>query len=108
MGSARFAATSSLLAEIAPAYVNFWFVEVDSASLAAAGVTLRMMLDDPYDVVISSRPGRHARAAGLVTRPSGQTAVATRKWDEEERGRPALTKGPTRDQEADLVRDRGK
>jgi nucleoside-diphosphate-sugar epimerase len=105
-GVGPFAATSSLLAQIAPAHVNFRLVEVDSAALAAAGVTLPMMLDDPHDAIISSRPGNRARAAGLVTRPAADTAAATRSWDDE-RGRPALTKGPTREQEADLIRSRG-
>ena len=105
-GVGPFAATSSLLAEIAPAQVRFRLVEVDSASLTAAGVTLPMMLDDPHDAVISSRPGTWARAAGLITRPAADTAAATRSWDDE-RGRPVLTKGPTREQEAALVRRYG-
>lgn len=105
-GVGPFAATSSLLAEIAPAHVRFRLVEVDSASLTAAGVTLPMMLDDPHDAVISSRPGTRARAAGLITRPAADTAAATRSWDEE-RGRPVLTKGPTREQEAALARRYG-
>lgn len=102
-GVGPFGATASFLAEIAPQNVAFRLVEVGSAALATAGVTLPMMLDDPHDAVISSRPGSLARAAGLVTRSAGETADATRRWDDE-RGRPALTKGPTREQEADLVR----
>jgi 2'-hydroxyisoflavone reductase len=102
-GVGPFAATSSLLAEIAPKGVNFRLVEVDSESMAAAGVTLPMMLDDPHDAIISSRPGTRARAAGLVTRAAAETADATRRWDDQ-RGRPTLTKGPTREQEADLIR----
>jgi hypothetical protein len=103
-GVGPFAATGRLLAEITPAKVRFRLVEVDSASLAAAEVTLPMMLDDPHDDIISSRPGTLARAAGLTTRSAAETAEATRRWDEE-RGRPKLTKGPTRRQEADLIRD---
>jgi 2'-hydroxyisoflavone reductase len=103
-GVGPFAATARLLAEITPANVRFRLVEVDSGSLAAAGVTLPMMLDDPHDDIISSRPGTLARAAGLITRSAAETADATRRWDEE-RGRPPLTKGPTRQQEADLIRD---
>ena len=103
-GVGPYAATARLLAEITPANVRFRLVEVDSASLATAGVTLPMMLDDPHDDIISSRPGTLARAAGLKTRSAAETADATRNWDEE-RGRPPLTKGPTREQEADLIRD---
>ena len=103
-GVGPYAATARLLADITPANVRFRLVEVDSASLAAAGVTLPMMLDDPHDDIISSRPGALARAAGLITRSAAETADATRSWDEE-RGRPTLTKGPTREQEADLIRD---
>ena len=62
-----------------------------------------MMLDDPHDAIISSRPGRLARTVGLNTRTAAETANATRQWDDE-RGRPPLTKGPTREQEATLVR----
>jgi 2'-hydroxyisoflavone reductase len=103
-GVGPFAATGSLLAEITPPNVRFALVEVDAASLAAAGVTLPMMLDDPHDDIISSRPGTLARAAGLTTRSAAETADATRRWDDE-RGRPALSKGPTREQEAKLIRD---
>jgi hypothetical protein len=62
-----------------------------------------MMNDDPNDATISSRPGSLARAAGLTTRSAAETSEATRRWDDE-RGRPPLTKGPTREQEATLTR----
>lgn len=101
-GVGPFASTASLLADLTPHNVGFRFVEVSSADLAAAGVTLPMMLDDPYDDIISSRPGTRARAAGLTTRSVAETAEATRQWDKE-RGWPPLTKGPTREQEANLV-----
>jgi hypothetical protein len=39
----------------------------------------------------------------LTTRTAAETADAARRWDDE-RGRPPLTKGPTREQEATLVR----
>ena len=78
-------------------------IEIDSVTLASAGITLPMMLDDPLDAIISSRPGSLARAAGLTARTAAHTAEATRQWDDE-RGRPPLTKGPTREQEADLLR----
>jgi 2'-hydroxyisoflavone reductase len=104
-GVGPFAPTASLLGDIAPPNVSFRLVEVDSAALATAGVTLPMMLDDPHDAVISSRPGTLARAAGLVTRSAADTADATRRWDDE-RGRPPLTKGPSREEEADLLRAR--
>jgi 2'-hydroxyisoflavone reductase len=103
-GVGPFAPTSSLLAEITPADVRYRLVEVSSATLAAAGVVLPMMLDDPDDAVISSRPGALARAAGLTTRSAAETADATRRWDQE-RGRPPLTKGPTREQERQVVED---
>ncbi len=104
-GVGPFASTASLLAEITPPNVVARLVEVDSASLAAAGVTLPMMLDDPHDDIISSRPGTLARAAGLIIRSAAETADATRDWDHE-RGYPPLSKGPTREQEAALVRHR--
>ena len=62
-----------------------------------------MVDDDPNDAIISSRPGSRARAAGLTTRTAAETADATRRWDDK-RGQPLLTKGPTREQEATLVR----
>ena len=102
-GVGPFAPTASMLAEITPSGVDARLVEVDAATLAAAGITLPMMLDDPNDAVISSRPGRLARAAGLNTRPAAETAVATRQWDDE-RGRPPLSKGPTPEQESALLR----
>jgi nucleoside-diphosphate-sugar epimerase len=101
-GVGPFAPTASLLAEITPIGVTARLVEADQATLAAAGITLPMMLDDPHDAIISSRPGRLARAAGLTTRTAAETASATRQWDDE-RGRPKLTKGPTPEQEAALV-----
>ena len=101
-GVGPFASTASLLAEITPSGVTARLVEVDSATLSAAGITLPMMLDDPHDAIISSRPGRLARSVGLTTRSAAETANATRQWDDE-RGRPPLTKGPTREQEAALV-----
>jgi 2'-hydroxyisoflavone reductase len=104
-GVGPFAATASMLAEITPAGVSCRLVEVDSARLEAAGVVLPMMLADPHDAVISSRPGTLARAAGLTTRSAAETADATRRWDRE-RGLPPLSKGPTRQQEAQLVHDR--
>ncbi len=104
-GVGPFASTASLLAEITPPGVTARLVEVDAATLEAAGITLPMMLDDPNDAIISSRPGSFARAAGLTTRTAAETAEATRRWDDE-RGRPPLTKGPTREQEAALVRTR--
>jgi 2'-hydroxyisoflavone reductase len=99
-----FASTASMLAEIAPSGVTAHLVEIDAATLAAAGITLPMMNDDPNDAIISSRPGSLARTAGLTTRTAAETAEATRRWDNE-RGRPPLIKGPTREQEAALVRD---
>jgi 2'-hydroxyisoflavone reductase len=104
-GVGPFASTSSLLAEIAPQGVTARLVEIDSATLTAAGITLPMMLDEPNDAIISSRPGRLARSAGLTTRTAAETADATRRWDDD-RGRPPLTKGPTREQEAALLRRR--
>ena len=102
-GVGPFASTASVLAEITPASVTARLVEIDSSTLAPAGITLPMMLDDPNDAVISSRPGTLARAAGLTTRAAADTAEATRQWDHQ-RGHPPLTKGPTREQEADLLR----
>jgi 2'-hydroxyisoflavone reductase len=104
-GVGPFASTASLLAEITPSGVMTRLVEVDATTLSAAGITLPMMVDDPNDAIISSRVGRLARAAGLTTRSAAETADATRRWDDE-RGRPPLTKGPTREQEAALVRTR--
>jgi 2'-hydroxyisoflavone reductase len=104
-GVGPFASTASMLAEITPPGVTARLVEVDAATLAAAGITLPMMDDDPNDAIISSRPGSRARAAGLTTRTAAETADATRRWDDE-RGRPLLTKGPTREQEAALMRTR--
>jgi 2'-hydroxyisoflavone reductase len=100
-----FASTASMLAEITPAGVIARLVEIDAATLALTEITLPMMNDDPNDAMISSRPGSLARAAGLTTRAAAETAEATRRWDDE-RGRPPLTKGPTREQEAALVRSR--
>ena len=102
-GVGPFASTASMLAEITPPGVTAHLVEIDAATLAAAGITLPMVDDDPNDAIISSRPGSRARAAGLTTRTAAETADATRRWDDE-RGRPLLTKGPTREQEATLVR----
>lgn len=101
-GVGPFAPTASMLAEITPSGVTARLVEVGSAALSAAAITLPMMLDDPHDAIISSRPGRLARSAGLTTRTAAETANATRQWDDE-RGRPPLTKGPTREQEAALL-----
>jgi hypothetical protein len=102
-GVGPFAPTASLLAEITPPGVSVRLVEVDSATLSAAGIALPMMIDDPNDAIISSRPGLRARSAGLTTRTAAETAEATRKWDEA-RGRPPLTKGPTHQEEAMLLR----
>jgi len=102
-GVGPFASTAFLLAEITPPGVTARLVEIDAAALAAAGITLPMVSDDPNDAILSSRPGRLARAAGLTTRTAAETAEATRRWDDE-RGRPPLTKGPMREQEAALVR----
>jgi 2'-hydroxyisoflavone reductase len=101
-GVGPFASTVSMLAAITPSGVTTRLVEVDSATLAAAGISLPMMDDDPNDAIISSRPGQLARSAGLTTRTATETATATRRWDDE-RGRPPLTKGPTPEQEASLV-----
>jgi 2'-hydroxyisoflavone reductase len=100
-----FASRASILAEITPEGVTSRLVEIDAATLAAAGITLPMMDDDPNDGIISSRPGSRARAAGLTTHTVAETADATRRWDDE-RGRPPLTQGPTREQEATLLRTR--
>jgi 2'-hydroxyisoflavone reductase len=102
-GVGPYAPTESLLAAITPPGVMTRLVEVDSATLASAGITLPMMLEDPHDTIISSRPGHLARSAGLTTRTASETATATRHWDDE-RGRPTLTKGPTPEQEAALVK----
>jgi 2'-hydroxyisoflavone reductase len=102
---APFASTASTLTEITPPGVTARLVEIDAATLSAAGIQLPMMDDDPNDAIISSRPGTRARAAGLTTRTAAETAEATRRWDDQ-RGRPPLTKGPTREQEAALVRTR--
>jgi hypothetical protein len=104
-GVGPFAPTGELLSEITPAGVVANLVEIDSATLAAAGITLPMMLHDPNDAIISSRPGAAARAAGLTTRIAAETADATRAWDEE-RGRPPLRVGPTREQEAAVIASR--
>jgi 2'-hydroxyisoflavone reductase len=104
-GVGPFASTASLLAEITPPGVTTRLVEIDVGTLAAAGISLPMMNDDPNDAILSSRPGSRARAAGLTTRTAAETADATRRWDNE-RGRPPLTKGPTREQEAALMRTR--
>jgi 2'-hydroxyisoflavone reductase len=101
-GVAPFAPTAAVLADITPPGVLARLVEVDSPTLSAAGIKLPMMLDDPNDAIISSRPGRLARAAGLTTRSVPETADATRRWDDE-RGRPPLTKGPSREQETALL-----
>jgi nucleoside-diphosphate-sugar epimerase len=63
-GVGPFASTASMLAEITPPGVTAHLVEIDAATLAAAGITLPMMDDDPNDAIISSRPGSRARAAG--------------------------------------------
>jgi 2'-hydroxyisoflavone reductase len=104
-GVGPFASTASVLAEITLPGVTARLVEIDAATLAAAGITLPMMNDDPNDAILSSRPGSLARAAGLTTRTAAETADATRRWDDA-RGRPPLTQGPTREQEAALVRTR--
>jgi nucleoside-diphosphate-sugar epimerase len=101
-GVGPYAPTGELLAEITPAGVIARLVEVDAAKLAAAAVTLPMMIDDPRDAVISVRPGVEARRAGLITRRASETAEATRSWDDA-RGRPPLKVGPSRAQEAALL-----
>jgi hypothetical protein len=101
-GVGPYAPTGELLAEITPAGVVARLVEVDAATLAAAGVALPMMIDDPRDAIISVRPGVEARRTGLTTRSASETAEATRSWDDA-RGRPALKVGPSRDQEAALL-----
>jgi 2'-hydroxyisoflavone reductase len=101
-GVGPYAPTGELLAEITPAGVVARLVEVDGATLAAADLTLPMMIDDPRDAVISLRPGAGARRAGLTTRSASDTAEATRAWDDA-RGRPPLKVGPSRAQEAALL-----
>ena len=81
-GVGPFAPTASLLTEITPPGVTSRLVEVNSAALSAAAITLPMMLDDPHDAIISSRPGLLARAAGLTTRGAAETADAVRAWDD--------------------------
>ena len=90
------APTSELLAEITPRGVEAQLIEIDATTLAASGITLPMMSDDPNDAVISSRPGTQARRAGSLTRSAADTADATRAWDDA-RGRPPLQVGPSRD-----------
>ena len=101
-GVGPFAPTGELLAEITPDGVVAQLVEVDAATLAAADITLPMMIDDPRDAVISIRPGVEARRAGLTTRSASETADATRAWDDA-RGRPPLEVGPSRAEEAALL-----
>ena len=101
-GVGPFAPTAELLAEITPEGVEARLVEIDAVTLAAAGITLPMMLDDLNDSVISSRPGTRARRAGLTTRSAAATAQATRAWDDA-RGRPPLPVGPSREQEAAVL-----
>jgi 2'-hydroxyisoflavone reductase len=98
-GVGPYAPTGELLAEITPRGVEAQLIEIDAATLAASGITLPMMSDDPNDAVISSRPGTQARRAGLTTRSAADTADATRAWDDA-RGRPPLQVGPSREQEA--------
>lgn len=105
-GVAPFAPTAAVLADITPPGVSARLVEIDSGTLKGAGITLPMMLDEPNDDLVSSRPGASARAAGLTTRPVAETADATRRWDDE-RGRPPLVTGPTREQEAAVLASRG-
>ena len=105
-GVGPFAATGELLAEITPEGVAARLVEIDAAALDDAGITLPMMIDDPNDAIISTRPGIAARAAGLATRPAAETADATRAWDDA-RGRPPLRVGPSREQEAALLAAQG-
>ncbi len=95
-GVRPFASTGELLAEITPERVVARLIEVDAATLAAAGIVLPMMIDDPNDAISSSRPGTRARLAGLTTRSAVETAEATRAWDDE-RGRPPLRVGPSRE-----------
>ena len=101
-GVGPFAPTSELLEEITPQGVVARLVDIDGVTLAAAGITLPMMDDDPDDAVLSSRPGTRARRAGLTTRTAAETADATRAWDDD-RGRPPLRVGPSREQEAAVV-----
>ena len=101
-GVGPFAPAGALLAEITPDGTVARLLEVDATTLDAAGITLPMMIDDPNDAVISMRPGRAARAAGLTTRTAAETAEATREWDDR-RGRPPLNVGPSREQEAAVV-----
>jgi 2'-hydroxyisoflavone reductase len=101
-GVGPFAPTGELLAEITPDGVTARLVGVDAATLAAADVTLPMMIDDPRDALMSIRPGLEARRAGLTTRSASETAEATRAWDDA-RGRPPLKVGPSREQEAALL-----
>jgi 2'-hydroxyisoflavone reductase len=93
---------AQLLAEITPDDVEARLVEIDASTLRAAGIRLPMMLDNPADAIVSSRPGMSARAAGLTTRPFADTAAATRAWDDD-RGRPPLNVGPSRQQEAAVI-----
>jgi 2'-hydroxyisoflavone reductase len=103
-GVGPWAPTGELLAQITPPGVDARLIEVDSATLDAAGIELPMIEGD--EPALSSRPGSAARAAGLTTRSVADTADATRRWDTE-RGSPELSAGPTRAQEADLVRSAG-
>jgi 2'-hydroxyisoflavone reductase len=82
-----------------PQGIEARLIEIDAATLAAAAITLPMMIDDPNDAILSSRPGTRARRAGLTTRSAADTADATRLWDDD-RGRPPLRVGPSREQEA--------
>ena len=56
-GVGPFAATGELLAEITPEGVAARLVEIDAATLDDAGITLPMMIDDPHDAILSTRPG---------------------------------------------------
>jgi nucleoside-diphosphate-sugar epimerase len=83
-----FVATARLLAEIAPANVRFRLVEVDSASLAAAGVTLPMMLDDPSRRHHLEPPRKPSpELPDSSPRSAAETADATRRWTRNGGGR---------------------
>jgi len=77
-------------------------VEVDPQVVAAAGLVLPLVCDDPATDALMTRPGTRAVAAGLHTRSLAETAADTVSWDAA-RGFPPLRVGPTPEQERALL-----
>ena len=78
-------------------------VELVPVDPAAVPPGFPLVLADPSWDVMFRRSAERARAAGLTATPLVETARDVQRWDAE-RGRPPLTAGLTRTQEAELLR----